>query len=291
MHHPIAPAGYSSTVAQASKRSSSRSATSTLFRRISFPRRFSRDAARVRRSKTRSPTWPASMRSSDRPRQDAGKYRWPIVRGRFRCLDASRPPVASRIFFRSPGPGLVVAVHRNQVPSLLVSVQPGDWKSEAAVQSSTADVAFKNTGNWTIRALPKPSFFSRVCATASSHATNSFSALAGVLNRAVARTWNAGCCIPTAILTSERRDRTQKPQGGTRRQLAQATGGLLTSQCFFGTSTARSVSLTVTRANPAGGSTLSPRAYRRQQFHRDEHEKERDTEARLIAGVGEEAYW
>src|SRR5436309_15798607 len=47
----------------------------------------------------------------------------------------------------------------------------------------------------------------------------------------------------------------------------------------------------VTRANPAGGSTLSPRAYWRQQFHRDEHEKERDTEARLIAGVGEEAYW
>ena len=73
------------------------------------------------------------------------------------------------------------------------------------------------------------------------------------------------------------------------RAAAQITS--LTSQCVFGTSTARSVSLTVTRANPAGGSTLSPRAYWRQQFHRDEHEKERDTEARLIAGVGEEAYW
>jgi hypothetical protein len=71
----------------------------------------------------------------------------------------------------------------------------------------------------------------------------------------------------------------------------QATGGLVTSQCFFGTSTARSVSLTVTRANAAGRSTLSPREYWRQQFHRPEQEKERDTQARPIAGVGEEAYW
>ncbi len=85
------------------------------------------------------------------------------------------------------------------VPSLLVSVQPGDWKSEAAVQSSTADVAFKNTGNWTIRALPEPIFFSRVCVNASSQATNGLSALADVLTRAVARTWNAGCCASTAI--------------------------------------------------------------------------------------------
>jgi hypothetical protein len=71
----------------------------------------------------------------------------------------------------------------------------------------------------------------------------------------------------------------------------QATGGLLTSQCFFGTSTARSVSLTVTRANAAGRSTQTPRAYWRQQFQSPEHEKERDTQARPIAGVGEEAYW
>jgi hypothetical protein len=72
----------------------------------------------------------------------------------------------------------------------------------------------------------------------------------------------------------------------------QATGGLLTSQCFFGTSTARSVSLTATRASAAGGrSTVTPREYWRRQFHRPEQENERDTRARPIAGVGEEAYW
>jgi hypothetical protein len=71
----------------------------------------------------------------------------------------------------------------------------------------------------------------------------------------------------------------------------QATGGLLTSQCFFGTSTARSVSLTVTRANAVGRSTVTPREYWRRQFHPHEPEKERDTQARPIAGVGEEAYW
>jgi hypothetical protein len=71
----------------------------------------------------------------------------------------------------------------------------------------------------------------------------------------------------------------------------QATGGLLTSQCFFGTSTARSVSLAVTGANAVGRSTLTPREYWRRQFHPHEPEKERDTQARPIAGVGEEAYW
>jgi hypothetical protein len=71
----------------------------------------------------------------------------------------------------------------------------------------------------------------------------------------------------------------------------QATGGLLTSQCFFGTSTARSVSLTVTRANAAGHSSLTPREYWRRQFDPHESEKERDTQARPIAGVGDEAYW
>jgi len=51
------------------------------------------------------------------------------------------------------------------------------------------------------------------------------------------------------------------------------------------------VSLMVTRANAAGGSTLTPREYWRQQFHPHEPEKERDTRARPIAAVGEEAYW
>ena len=107
--------------------------------------------------------------------------------------------------------------------------------------------------------------------------------------RAAASSTAADAC---ALLTSAEVEavlggsvKERKP-GGT-----QAAGALLTSQCVFGTSSARSVSLMVARANAAGGSTLTPREYWRQQFHRDEHEKERDTEARLIAGVGEEAYW
>jgi len=114
------------------------------------------------------------------------------------------------------------------------------------------------------------------------------SLMAGDGQPAAASSTPAEAC---ALLTSAEIEAVLGESVKERQPGTQATGGLLTSQCFFGTSTARSVSLTVTRANPAGRSTLSPRAYWRQQFHRDEHEKDRDTEARLIAGVGEEAYW
>jgi hypothetical protein len=76
-----------------------------------------------------------------------------------------------------------------------------------------------------------------------------------------------------------------------RQPVTQAGGGLLTSQCFFGTSSARSVSLTLTRANAAGGSALTPRKYWRQQFHPAAHDKDRDRQARPIRGIGEEPYW
>ena len=110
--------------------------------------------------------------------------------------------------------------------------------------------------------------------------------------RAAASSTAADAC---ALLTSAEVEavlggsvKERKP-GGT-----QAAGALLTSQCVFGTSSARSVSLMVARANAAGGSTLTPREYWRQQFHStgpEKAEKERDTRARPIAGVGEEAYW
>ena len=107
--------------------------------------------------------------------------------------------------------------------------------------------------------------------------------------RAAASSTAADAC---ALLTSAEVEavlggsvKERKP-GGT-----QAAGALLTSQCVFGTSSARSVSLMVARANAAGGSTLTPREYWRQQFHPTGPEKERDTRARPIAGVGEEAYW
>jgi len=94
-----------------------------------------------------------------------------------------------------------------------------------------------------------------------------------------------------ALLTSADTEAVLGEPVKERKPGAQATGGLVTSQCFFGTSTARSVSLMVTRANAAGRSALTPREYWRRQFHRPEQENERDTRARPIAGVGEEAYW
>jgi hypothetical protein len=71
-------------------------------------------------------------------------------------------------------------------------------------------------------------------------------------------------------------------------------GGVLMSQCVFGGSSSRSVSLAV--AGVVGGRTgVTPREYWRRQFHpparRAERENERESEARRIRGVGEEAYW
>src|SRR5439155_4678079 len=89
--------------------------------------------------------------------------------------------------------------------------------------------------------------------------------------RAAASSTAADAC---ALLTSAEVEavlggsvKERKP-GGT-----QAAGALLTSQCVFGTSSARSVSLMVARANAAGGSTLTPREYWRQQFHSTGPEK------------------
>jgi hypothetical protein len=74
---------------------------------------------------------------------------------------------------------------------------------------------------------------------------------------------------------------------------AQATGPLTTSQCYFATSAARSVSLTVTRRSASTHSTFTVREYWRRQFHNPEHDQdaEPDRRARPIADVGEEAYW
>ena len=76
----------------------------------------------------------------------------------------------------------------------------------------------------------------------------------------------------------------------------QPAGGLLMSQCYFGSSSSRSVSLAVAEAAP-GRTKLTPTQYWRQQFHprerREERtgERERESEARAIPGVGDEAYW
>jgi hypothetical protein len=80
--------------------------------------------------------------------------------------------------------------------------------------------------------------------------------------------------------------------------------GLLLSQCYLGTGTSRSVSIAVAGNTRIGSTTVTPRAFWREQFHRvDEHERremrerdetrepERESEARPIRGIGDEAYW
>jgi hypothetical protein len=96
-----------------------------------------------------------------------------------------------------------------------------------------------------------------------------------------------------ALLTSAEIEASLGESVKERRPGTQATGQLATSQCYFGTSSARSVSLTLTRRNDSGHSTLTPREYWRRQFHASEQDKdaEPDGRARPIAGVGEEAYW
>lgn len=69
--------------------------------------------------------------------------------------------------------------------------------------------------------------------------------------------------------------------------------GLLMLQCLFRTTTpTKSVSLTV-----AAPSAMSPRAFWRKQFHpgqdaaKEKEKEEESTRPRVIAGLGEEAYW
>jgi hypothetical protein len=71
----------------------------------------------------------------------------------------------------------------------------------------------------------------------------------------------------------------------------QPAGALVTSQCFFATSSAISVSLALTRGSTDERSALTPREYWRRQFHATEHEGDDDRRARPISGIGDEAYW
>jgi hypothetical protein len=116
------------------------------------------------------------------------------------------------------------------------------------------------------------------------------SLLSGDRQPAAALSTAADAC---ALLTSAEIESVLGESVKERRPGTQAAGGLLTAQCFFATSSARSVSLTLTRRNGAGRSDLTPREYWRRQFHGSEHAREPELEsrARPISGVGEEAYW
>jgi hypothetical protein len=84
---------------------------------------------------------------------------------------------------------------------------------------------------------------------------------------------------------------------------AQQAGGVLLSQCYLGTGTPQSVSIAVAGNTTSGGKTVTPRAFWRDQFHRRAErdkearekaaggEREPESEARRIAGIGDEAFW
>jgi hypothetical protein len=79
-----------------------------------------------------------------------------------------------------------------------------------------------------------------------------------------------------------------------RRPAAEQARGLLLSQCYLGSGTPRSVSVAVAGSTRSGGTIVTPRAFWRAQFHGGEKEtgeREHETKARPIAGVGDEAFW
>jgi len=96
----------------------------------------------------------------------------------------------------------------------------------------------------------------------------------------------------------------------TRTPGTQQARGLLLSQCYVDTGTARSVSIALAGTTTSKGHTVTPTAFWREQFHAHDHESEKDREkeehaksgaerereeeggdARKIAGIGDEAYW
>ena len=99
-----------------------------------------------------------------------------------------------------------------------------------------------------------------------------------------------------ALLTNAEIERIAGAPVVDRKPTTEPTGGLLMSQCFFGSSSSRSVSLAVA-GTATGSPRLTPREYWRRQFHpgarRKEStgEREGESDARAIRGVGDEAYW
>jgi hypothetical protein len=95
-----------------------------------------------------------------------------------------------------------------------------------------------------------------------------------------------------------------------RQPAAQETGGLLVRQCYLNTGTPRAVSIAVAGSTTSGGTIITPRVFWRDRFHdqgedgperksearesaRQDAPQERETEsaARRIRGVGDEAFW
>ncbi|PYR92147.1 MAG: hypothetical protein DMF84_14540 [Acidobacteria bacterium] len=76
----------------------------------------------------------------------------------------------------------------------------------------------------------------------------------------------------------------------------QPAGGLLLFQCVFGTSSRRSISVAVAGPATGGGASITPREFWRREFHsstesNEGREAEGENRPRVIAGLGDEAYW
>lgn len=67
--------------------------------------------------------------------------------------------------------------------------------------------------------------------------------------------------------------------------------GLLMAQCYFGTSTPRSVSVAIGRTTKIEGRTVTPYQFWQRQFHPREAARGDASAARAIPGVGDEAFW
>ena len=112
------------------------------------------------------------------------------------------------------------------------------------------------------------------------------------------------------LLTSAEVEAVQGERVKEARRNVQSSDGMLLSECLFQTETsAKSVSVALARPIPAGPSALTPRKFWQRQFHPPGLEEDempvadnaankampdREMEGRpprLIAGLGEEAYW
>ena len=113
-----------------------------------------------------------------------------------------------------------------------------------------------------------------------------------------------------ALITSQEIEAVQGSPVTETKSSASSAGGLLVSQCYYATAGSnKSVSLALTKSDPASSAKRSPRAFWKETFGRfegeakpregdeakreslREQEEEKSTPPKKIEGLGDEAYW
>jgi len=96
-----------------------------------------------------------------------------------------------------------------------------------------------------------------------------------------------------ALLTNEDVQRVLGVSVRERQPGTQDARGVLLAQCYLSTGSARSISIALAGSTRAGGRTITPRQFWRDNFHEKDEGKAAapESEARPVAGVGDEAYW